>query len=67
MNPIFVKAAYGRTYPNEEEAKQDWEAGLDFKIVYGPYCSVRDFDKHLDTVICIVENDIFILNEGLGL
>lgn len=40
-----AKAAYGRTYSCQAEAMRDWESGKDFKLVDGPYFSVRDFDS----------------------
>lgn len=41
---LFIGAAYGRTYPTVELVRQDWQAGKDFRIVSGPYCSIRDLD-----------------------
>ena len=47
-------------------AKQDtidaWEAGKDFKIVNGPYCSKRDFNQ-LKKDFDIIELDIDEENE----
>ena len=39
---ILIVGAYGRKYISLDEAKADWEAGKDFRIVRGPYCSIRD-------------------------
>ena len=39
---IVLQAAYGRFYKTEERAVNAWKNGADFKIVNGPYCSVRD-------------------------
>lgn len=39
---ILIVGAYGRKYISLDEAKADWEAGKDFRIVHGPYCSIRD-------------------------
>ena len=39
---IRLIAAYGRKYSTLAEAKADWEGGKDFRIVRGPYCSIRD-------------------------
>lgn len=36
--------AYGRSYATKEELLQAWEAGADFQIVAGPYCSIRDME-----------------------
>jgi hypothetical protein len=40
--PLMIMPAYGRQYKTSEEAKADWNAGKDFKIVNGPYLSIRD-------------------------
>lgn len=42
---LFVLPAYGRRYQTEEALRKDWEEGKDFKIVSGPYLSIRDQDK----------------------
>jgi len=39
---MYLVPAYGRNYASKQEAIEDWIAGKDFKIVGGPYCSVRD-------------------------
>lgn len=41
-----VMAAYGRRYASFFEALRDWNAGKDFKIVGGPYISIRDTYTH---------------------
>ena len=38
---ITLLPAYGRKYTTKESALLDWK---DFKIVMGPYCSIRDID-----------------------
>ena len=43
-NQLMIMPAYGRQYKTSQEAKADWEAGKDFKIVNGPYLSIRDVD-----------------------
>lgn len=43
-SPIFLVAAYGRTYKTREQVLDAWRSGRDFKIVDGPYCSVRDYE-----------------------
>lgn len=40
--PLMIMPAYGRQYKTSDEAKADWLNGKDFKIVGGPYLSVRD-------------------------
>ena len=42
MYNLILKGAYGRHYATKEQALTDWKAGKDFKIVGGPYCSIRD-------------------------
>lgn len=39
---LILLPAYGRSYENQVACLQDWEGGKDFKILDGPYCSVRD-------------------------
>ena len=39
---IQLVPAYGRTYDTGPQAWEDWEAGKDFRILGGPYCSIRD-------------------------
>ena len=34
---LYLTGAYGR-----EATEADWDNGKDFKIVSGPYCSIRD-------------------------
>lgn len=40
---IILLPAYGRFYNNHEEMQFDWHKGLDFKILEGPYTSIRDY------------------------
>ena len=47
--PLMIMPAYGREYKTSEEAKADWNAGKDFKIVNGPYLSIRDVNYIKDT------------------
>ena len=39
---VVLLPAYGRTYETIEAAEKDWDAGKDFRILGGPYCSIRD-------------------------
>jgi hypothetical protein len=41
---IRLIGAYGRNYETVEKMINDWLDGKDFKIVGGPYCSVRDVE-----------------------
>lgn len=45
MHTLKLIGAYGRTYPTRIEASRDWAQGKDFKIIMGPYTSVRDKDE----------------------
>ena len=47
-NQLMIMPAYGRQYKTSQEAKADWEAGKDFKIVNGPYLSIRDINSLKD-------------------
>lgn len=42
---IHLVPAYGRDYNSVWEAKEAVLSGADFKIVGGPYCSIRDFNN----------------------
>lgn len=44
MGTIVLLPAYGRRYTSWKAAKADWDAGKDFRIEDGPYCSKRDED-----------------------
>lgn len=41
---LFLVPAYGRSYNSVEELIDDWESGKDFRVLRGPYTSIRDFD-----------------------
>ena len=42
-SPLFLTAAYGRSYATAEAAISAWKNGKDFWIHgTGPYCSIRD-------------------------
>lgn len=45
----MIMPAYGRQYTTSEQAKADWNSGKDFKIVGGPYLSIRDVNYLKDT------------------
>ena len=52
---LILTPAYGRTYATVEEATKAWQEGKDFKIINGPYCSIRDLPttKRLHTHVLI--------------
>lgn len=39
---LVLLPAYGKQYKDAEECLKDWNAGRDFQICGGPYCSDRD-------------------------
>jgi hypothetical protein len=39
---MYLLPAFGDRYQSEEEARQAWENGRDFRVLKGPYCSNRD-------------------------
>ena len=43
-SPVFLLPAYGRRYTSRQQALSAWQAGKDFQIYNGPYCSIRDID-----------------------
>ena len=45
IRTAILVAAYGRTYTTADEAWKDWTEGKDFRIVCGPYCSIRDMTQ----------------------
>lgn len=42
---LILVGAYNRTYSSEEAVVTDWLGGKDFRIVSGPYCSIRDLEE----------------------
>jgi len=52
--PLILVPAYGRSYSNEAEALIDWNAGKDFKIEGGPYCSQDDLDSMKENISKII-------------
>ena len=60
---IELIPAYGRTYKNMNEAKKDWDNGLDFQVFNGPYCSIRDINKLVNdyskvVLVCCNERNV---------
>ena len=41
---LILIPAYGRHYADEAQVRAAWADGKDFKILYGPYTSVRDVE-----------------------
>ena len=44
MTTATLLPAYGRDYTSRKAVLADWEAGKDFQMALGPYCSIRDVD-----------------------
>lgn len=42
---IILVPAYGRQYADKDIAIKAWNEGKDFKIINGPYCSIRDIAR----------------------
>lgn len=40
----YLTPAYGRQYATKAACLKDWRAGKDFKVLRGPYCSIRDYE-----------------------
>lgn len=65
-SPLVLIPAYGRQYQTKELALKDWYTGKDFKVVNGPYCSIRDLPymrEHMSNRIYIKINDNLISME----
>ena len=45
---MILIPAYGRRYNSSDEALADWENGRSFKLIGGPYCSIRDTERMVD-------------------
>ena len=61
MSTLYLQPAYGRKYKTIEEAQKDWNDGKDFKIIPGPYLSIRDLSElksGYDSIVVLV-NDNF--------
>ena len=44
VGDLLAKPAYGRIYPDITSMRNAWEWGQDFRIVDGPYFSIRDLE-----------------------
>ena len=56
---VELQGAYGRSYMDKKTAKADWFAGKDFKMLSGPYCSIRDCFR-----LKMMANYVTILNRN---
>jgi hypothetical protein len=50
-HPVVLTGAYGRLYRDAKSALIDYQAGKDFRILGGPYCSIRDFPSQTVSLI----------------
>ena len=73
MAAILLLPAYGRYYSSEKDMVKDWQNGVDFKVLNGPYCSIRDLDtmKRMywaeDIVLCDMQFRVnHTVSRGLG-
>lgn len=71
MHKLTLIGAYGRVYNTRTQAARDWANGKDFKVINGPYCSIRDIDKMNGCEIEIVIANglplsIMVDNDGKG-
>lgn len=44
MTEITLIPAYGRKYDIDEAMLKAWNEDKDFKVIRGPYCSIRDIE-----------------------
>lgn len=42
---LILVPAYGARYTSKEDMVKGWNSGKDFRIISGPYCSVRDINS----------------------
>ena len=62
-NELFIIPAYGANYETAQEMVSAWNAGKDFKIFKGPYCSVRDINllkKQTNKVLLTNDFHLFV-------
>lgn len=43
-SPMLLIPAYGKVYVSRDDMHSGWLAGDTFRIMGGPYCSVRDWE-----------------------
>lgn len=64
-----IKAAYGRRYETKKSFIEDFVGNKDFKIVGGPYTSIRDLNMMIEdgVMTCHIEINnkiIYIIRYG---
>ena len=57
-SPMILIPAYGRSYSTKASMLADWNSGKDFKILNGPYCSVKDIEGLRDMASTITLQDL---------
>jgi len=55
-NHTLLRPAYGRKYSSEEDVESAFRKGLDFRILNGPYCSIRDFKPNTSVLLYFGNN-----------
>ena len=58
---LYASGAYGRKYDTLEDVLIDWLEGLDFKVISGPYFSIRDAEVLRADGYGLVDVDGYIL------
>ena len=53
-SPITIVPAYGRTYATTGKLLEAWEAGKDFMVYGGQYCSIRDLPRLRDEASSVI-------------
>ena len=44
-SPMYLVPAFGQVYPNSTAMHEAWKQGKSFRIVGGPYTSIRDLEQ----------------------
>lgn len=63
-NILTATPAYGREYKDQEQVLKDWREGKDFRLVYGPYFSIRDLDALAEAGFNQIDIEIYKRTTG---
>lgn len=72
MKELILIGAYDRHYKKRHDLMEDWEGGKVFKVINGPYCTIRDSDVILskfEAILGIVDDGELCLikaNKGVN-
>ena len=58
-----ITGAYNRRYNNFANAKKDWQAGKDFKIVGGSYMNKAEYNP-LDSILFYINGKLEFMEVG---